>query len=114
MDVRAVKFLTQLVMGWMLLASAFALAQSPSSFMDPKSGTASQVKPPEFKDIGLDQRLDQQLPLDLQFKDETGKTVRLGDYFESGRLHLPDVVRRRAVGRGQRAGNDEVHPGQSV
>lgn len=86
------KYLKQLVTGWLLVASAFAFAQSPSSFMEPKSGTASQVNPPEFKDIGIDQRLNQQLPLDLEFKDETGKTVRLGDYFESGRPVLLNLV----------------------
>jgi cytochrome c oxidase subunit II len=31
--------------------------------------------------IGFDQRLDEQVPLDLAFRDEAGKTVRLGDYF---------------------------------
>ncbi len=34
-----------------------------------------------FADIGLDQRLDAQLPLDLTFTDETGKQVRLREYF---------------------------------
>ncbi|HEY1731782.1 MAG TPA: SCO family protein [Terriglobales bacterium] len=86
------KFLKQLVMAWLLVASALVFAQAPSSFMDEKSGTASQVNPPEFKDIGIDQRLNQQLPLNLQFKDETGKTVRLGDYFESGRPVILNLV----------------------
>ncbi|MEZ4728561.1 MAG: SCO family protein [Caldilineaceae bacterium] len=31
--------------------------------------------------IGFDQRLDAQAPLDLPFRDETGRTVALGDYF---------------------------------
>jgi protein SCO1/2 len=43
------------------------------------------VSPDDLKNVGIDQRLDQELPLDLQFKDETGKTVRLGDYFTAGR-----------------------------
>ncbi len=30
--------------------------------------------------MGIDQKLNQQVPLDLEFRDETGKTVRLGDY----------------------------------
>ncbi|NOT55052.1 MAG: SCO family protein [Deltaproteobacteria bacterium] len=34
-----------------------------------------------FPDVGLDQRLDSQLPLDLTFSDESGKKVQLGDYF---------------------------------
>ncbi|HEX5446626.1 MAG TPA: SCO family protein [Pirellulales bacterium] len=31
--------------------------------------------------IGIDQRLGEQLPLDLELRDETGQTVKLGDYF---------------------------------
>ena len=33
------------------------------------------------KKLTFDQKLDEQAPLDLQFADETGKTVKLGDYF---------------------------------
>jgi protein SCO1 len=36
---------------------------------------------PALKNVGVDQHLDGQVPLDLQFRDETGKPVRLGDYF---------------------------------
>jgi protein SCO1 len=36
---------------------------------------------PALKNVGVDQHLDGQVPLDLQFRDETGKSVRLGDYF---------------------------------
>lgn len=31
--------------------------------------------------VGVDQKMDAQIPLELQFKDESGKAVRLGDYF---------------------------------
>ena len=41
---------------------------------------ASQ-RPPVLRDVNIDQLLDNQVPLDLEFRDETGKTVRLGDYF---------------------------------
>jgi protein SCO1/2 len=41
----------------------------------------SQVLPPLLQGIGIDQRLNEQVPLDLQFRDETGKTVVLGNYF---------------------------------
>ena len=33
--------------------------------------------------VGIEQNLDAKVPLDLQFKDETGKTVKIGDYFQS-------------------------------
>ena len=31
--------------------------------------------------VGIDQKLNEQLPLDVELRDETGKTVRLGEYF---------------------------------
>ena len=31
--------------------------------------------------VGVDQKLESQIPLQLQFRDESGKTVRLSDYF---------------------------------
>ena len=37
--------------------------------------------PPELKDVGIDQRLNEALPLDTPLKDEDGRAVRLGDYF---------------------------------
>ncbi len=36
---------------------------------------------PTLKNVGVDQKLDAQVPLNLEFRDETGKSVRLGDYF---------------------------------
>jgi protein SCO1/2 len=38
-------------------------------------------KPSLLRNVGVDQKLNEQLPLDLTFRDETGSTVRLGDYF---------------------------------
>jgi len=68
------------------LAMSFALAQPPSAFLKGQdSGPASQITPDSLKDIGIDQHLNTQLPLNLQFKDENGSTVRLGDYFQKGR-----------------------------
>jgi protein SCO1/2 len=41
----------------------------------------ANVRPPGLKNVGIEQRLNQQVPLDLTFRDETGKAVRLADYF---------------------------------
>jgi cytochrome c oxidase subunit 2 len=41
----------------------------------------AQGPPVKFSDVHFDQQLDQQVPLDLKFRDESGQTVRLGDYF---------------------------------
>jgi len=37
--------------------------------------------PPGLANVGIEQRLNQQIPQHLTFHDETGKAVRLGDYF---------------------------------
>ena len=37
--------------------------------------------PPQGDRVGIDQKLNQQAPLDTTFKDETGKEVQLGSYF---------------------------------
>jgi protein SCO1/2 len=60
------------------LASVTAFAQGMGQgIMSPPSN----VRPPGLKNVGIEQRLNEQLPLDLSFRDETGKTVQLGDYF---------------------------------
>jgi protein SCO1/2 len=45
------------------------------------SEITSDGKPRVLEGVGIDQKLDAQLPLDLMFKDESGAPVRLGDYF---------------------------------
>jgi protein SCO1/2 len=68
------------VLGCALL-SASSLAQV-SSYGDKESGenTGDQL-PQVLQKVGVSQHLNQQLPLDAAFVDETGKTVKLGDYF---------------------------------
>ena len=41
----------------------------------------ANVRPPGLQNVGIEQHLDEQIPPDLTFRDETGKPVRLGDYF---------------------------------
>ena len=38
--------------------------------------------PPIVKDVRFDQRLNEQVPLDLRFRDELGRWVHLSDYFQ--------------------------------
>jgi protein SCO1/2 len=55
---------------------ASAVAQLGPAPPPPGSGNAAILQ-----DLGFDQNLGGQLPLDLPFRDETGRPVRLGDYF---------------------------------
>jgi protein SCO1/2 len=45
------------------------------------AGHPAKAKPGLLKKIGIDQRLHQQVPLDLVFTDETGRDVPLGEFF---------------------------------
>ncbi len=36
------------------------------------------------QEVGIDQKLNSQVPLDVTFRDESGREVRLGEYFHSG------------------------------
>lgn len=48
---------------------------------DATSASASSNLPPLLSDVGIDQKLNNQIPLDLPFRDEAGNEVRLGQYF---------------------------------
>ncbi len=65
------------VLGLLLLASA-AFGQGMTKGM---MAPPANMRPPGLEQVGITQKLDAQLPLDLTFRDETGKTVQLKDYF---------------------------------
>jgi protein SCO1/2 len=57
-------------------------AQAQESWYGQKQmGDPAEQQPPVLKKVGIAQRLNAQLPLNLEFRDEMGKPVRLGDYF---------------------------------
>mgnify|MGYP001283423617 CR=1 FL=1 len=41
--------------------------------------------PPEVERVGVKEHLDEPLPMDAEFRDHTGKHVKLGDYFDGKR-----------------------------
>jgi len=61
------------------LAAALALLIPALIFLAPVS--AQTGLPPELTKVGIDQRLNEQLPLDVEFRDESGTTVALREYF---------------------------------
>src|SRR5436190_752356 len=67
-----------------LAASIDAAAQmsgAPATAYKQQPGMASSAIPAPLREIGFDQNLDRTVPLDTGFRDEMGRTVRLGDYF---------------------------------
>jgi protein SCO1/2 len=73
--------------GWQAAILCCALLSAPvfaqvSSYGDKQSGeNAGDQLPQVLQKVGVAQHLNQQLPLDAEFMDESGKPVKLGDYF---------------------------------
>jgi protein SCO1/2 len=64
-----------------VLGAAIAVPAWPQALPEPPESTAVAKQTEIQKKVGIDQRLNAQVPLDLVFTDETGREVRLGDYF---------------------------------
>jgi protein SCO1/2 len=80
------KYLCHLWLVLLLSATAFAQPggpgpSSPLYGARPETGNPSTGLPTALREVRIEQKLDQQLPLDLVFRDETGQPVRLGQYF---------------------------------
>ena len=63
-------------------ASAQMTGAPPAGYRQEPRAVASAVPAP-LREIGFDQNLDRPLPLDAEFSDEHGQTVRLGRFFGS-------------------------------
>jgi protein SCO1/2 len=66
--------------GMTLLASS-GRAQSPQAGMTPDPGEPAKSRPGLLGKIRIDQRLHEQVPLDIPFTDESGREIRLGELF---------------------------------
>jgi protein SCO1/2 len=75
---RTVKTIAVAAAGW-LLASGMAVAQGMGGPVYKPATPPPQI----LGNISIDQNLKQQVPLDLPFKDENGRDVKLSDYFGS-------------------------------
>jgi protein SCO1/2 len=77
---RTFQFGLILAVGW--ACTALASAQMyPGNGMGTMSMPPPTQRPPMLQQVAIEQRLDAQIPPDLAFRDETGKAVRLKDYF---------------------------------
>ena len=61
-----------------LVAPAWSQGMGPGIVNPP-----ANMRPPGLKNVGIEQRLNEQIPRDLAFRDQTGNRVQLGDYFGS-------------------------------
>jgi protein SCO1/2 len=70
------KKLSQLMLGSLLLWFFVSAALGVEVQAQPAG-----VRPPVLRDVGIDQLLNNPVPLDLDFVDETGRPVKLREYF---------------------------------
>lgn len=76
-----------LVILWLAITWANVAAQAPPGPSSPlygarpETGAVSSGLPAPLREVRIEQKLNQQLPLDLTFRDESGRDVKLGDYF---------------------------------
>lgn len=61
----------------LLAASSVLQAQTVPSNVGPTAATM----PPALENVGFEPSLNSQMPLDLHFRDETGRDVQLGEFF---------------------------------
>ena len=64
-----------------LLMSVMVSAQGNAPGVMPDPTLPSGQSPTVLSKVSFEQHLNEQLPLDLPFKDETGRAVKLGDFF---------------------------------
>jgi protein SCO1/2 len=58
----------------------------------PAAGQRSEPLPEDLEEVGVTQNLDAEVPLDLEFVDDQGQRVKLGDYFDGDRPVLLSLV----------------------
>jgi protein SCO1/2 len=84
---------TAWVRGCVVLAFALALLlarPTAAQFPDPMQNIG--VRPELLKDVSIDQKLNDQVPMNLMFKDEHGKPVMLGQFFTPGKPVILSLV----------------------
>ncbi|HWY58483.1 MAG TPA: SCO family protein [Terriglobales bacterium] len=73
--------ISKLIAASVLALSALTVPACGQGITQGTTSPPANVRPPGLKNVGIEQRLNQQVPPDLTFRDETGKAVQLGDYF---------------------------------
>ena len=85
-----------------LLLSAFCLTASgqgriyngtaPLYSPRPELGPTGSGLPKALREVKIEQRLNEQVPLDLRFRDDAGREVTLADYFNKGKPVVLSLV----------------------
>lgn len=84
---------------FLLFAFCFSVSAQPGREMEgplygprPELGQRDSGLPKVLQHVGVDQKLNEQVPLDLPFRDESGNEVKLGQYFSKGKPVILTLV----------------------
>lgn len=84
------------VFGGLLLTAFCLLSLTPAAFAQygrpPQSAMPQGGTPDVLRDVKIEQRLGEQVPLDITLRDESGRDVRLEEYFKRGRPVVLSLV----------------------
>lgn len=81
---KASVFLASLALLTLAIAPASAqMSGAPAAGYKRQPAATASSMPPALRQIGFDQNVNQRLPFDAEFRDEDGRSVRLGDFFGS-------------------------------
>jgi len=75
-----------------LICAAPLFAQLDRLPADGPQKLAPGQRPPMLQSVGVEEHLGRNVDLNLEFIDETGKTVKLGDFFHKGKPVLLDLI----------------------
>src|SRR5881394_4144864 len=73
-------FVTLAAVVWAAVTASAQMTGAASGYKR-EAGMAASSIPAALREIGFDQHIGAFVPLDTAFRDESGNTVRLGDYF---------------------------------
>jgi len=77
---------------WLALLSTSILCISAQAYDTKKVELKASEKPKELANVGITERLDHRLNTDIDLIDESGKTVKLSQYFVEGRPVILSLV----------------------
>jgi len=60
----------------------FLVAAGVSAAAVPATAQLADQVPPQLEEVGIEEHLDAEIPMDLEFRDEVGAVVTLGDFFD--------------------------------
>ena len=87
------------LVGCLILAFSLSAFAQPGREMEgplygprPELGQRDNGLPKVLENVGVDQRLNEQVPLDAVFRDENGNQVKLGQYFQKGKPVILTLV----------------------